>query len=66
MTANLLRRYDNAQSAMLLATMPKSGVVEYIDLIPKVKLTGRRWTGGRIRIDNPNLHGSFVGTRRAA
>jgi len=46
MTASLLRRYESAQDAMLRATMPQSGIVEYTDLIPRVPLTRRVWRAG--------------------
>ena len=41
---SLFRRYEAAQEAMLRSTMPKSGIVEYINLLPQLPLTGRRWT----------------------
>ena len=48
--ASLFRRHDHAHEQMLLATMPKSGVVEYIDLIPRVPLTGRVWRVGAVTV----------------
>lgn len=46
MTRSMLNRYEREQERLLLATLPTCGVVEYIDLIPRVPLTGRTWRKG--------------------
>jgi hypothetical protein len=44
--AHLFRRADAAHDMMLRATMPKSGVVEFDNFLPRVPLTGRVWRSG--------------------
>lgn len=46
MTRSMLNRYEREQERLLIATLPTCGVVEYIDLIPRVPMTGRTWSKG--------------------
>jgi hypothetical protein len=48
MTVGMLRRHEAAQERMLKAMLPRCGVVEYDNLLPRVPLTGRRWTAGNL------------------
>lgn len=47
MSPSMWRRYEREQDRVLKATMPKSGVVEYDDLLPKIKRTGWVWRNGK-------------------
>lgn len=47
--ANLFHRHEHEQERVLKATMPRTGVVEYVDLLPRVPLTGRVWRAGAVR-----------------
>lgn len=55
MTVGMLRRHEAAHERMLKAVLPKCGVVEYDILLPRVPLTGRRWTNGNLTLLTPKV-----------
>jgi hypothetical protein len=56
MTVAMKRRHDAAHDAMLKAVMPKSGIVEYDSFLPRVPLTGRRWSKGNLTVLSKAAH----------
>ena len=46
-TSSLFKREGKLHVGMLLATMPKTGVVEYDDLLKRHETSGWVWKGGK-------------------